>query len=200
MQRALTLPAGEVLLEGPATADQIQSLTMDQGLKSFRAPERQKQALVDIAGLPEGRVMIACQERTLVGYVSFHPPDPFTRWGKPRLPGILELGAVEVSPPWRQGGLARLLIQSAFEDGQLDDYIVLATEYYWHWDLKGTGLDLWQYRCVMEKVMGSAGLLSQLTDEPDITSHPANLLVVRVGSRVGSELRQAFERMLFRGD
>ena len=198
MNQTITVPAGTVIVEGPAAPDQIGVLSMDGGLKSFRPPERQKQALMDVAGLPDGRLMIARHGNLLVGYVAFHPPEPIERWGNPRTPGIMELGAVEVSPPWRGGGLARRLIQSAFEDGWLEDYIVLATEYYWHWDLKGTGLDVWQYRRVMEKVMGSAGLLPQLTDEPDITSHPANMLVVRVGSRVGPELREAFERMLFR--
>ena len=198
MELVLALPAGEVILEGPASADQLRALKIDPGLKSFRPPERQKKALIEIAQLPEGRVMIARRADLLVGYVAFHPPEPFERWGNPRTPGVLELGAVEVSSEWRKGGLARRLIQLAFEDGALEDYIVLATEYYWHWDLKGTGLDPWQYRHVMEKVMGSAGLLPRLTDDPDIACHPANMLVVRVGSRVGPELQEAFERMLFR--
>lgn len=198
MDLTLTLPSGEVILEGPAPAGQIRALKMDPGLKSFRPPERQKQALIGIAELPEGRVIIARQGDLLVGYVAFHPPEPFERWGNPRTPGVIELGAVEVGPQWRGSGLAKRLIQLAFDDGYFEDYIVLATEYYWHWDLKGTGLDPWQYRHIMEKVMGSAGLLPRLTDDPDIASHPANMLVVRVGSRVGSELREAFERMLFR--
>ncbi len=28
----------------------------------------------------------------------------------------------------------------------MEDYIIITTEYYWHWDLKGTGLKVWEYR------------------------------------------------------
>ena len=40
----------------------------------------------------------------------------------------------------------------------MEDYIIITTEYYWHWDLKGTGLNVWEYRKVMEKMMNAGGL------------------------------------------
>ena len=33
----------------------------------------------------------------------------------------------------------------------MEDYLVITTEYYWHWDLKGTGLNVWDYRKMMER-------------------------------------------------
>ena len=33
----------------------------------------------------------------------------------------------------------------------MEDYLVITTEYYWHWDLKGTGLTVWDYRKMMEQ-------------------------------------------------
>ena len=27
-------------------------------------------------------------------------------------------------------------------DDAMEDYIIITTEYYWHWDLKGTGLNV----------------------------------------------------------
>ena len=61
----------------------------------------------------------------------------------------------------------------------MEDYIIISTEYYWHWDLKGTGLDVWQYRKIMEKMMAAGGLEPAATDDPEICSHPANCLMVR---------------------
>ena len=37
----------------------------------------------------------------------------------------------------------------------MEDYIIITTEYYWHWDLKGTGLNVWEYRKIMEKMMNA---------------------------------------------
>ncbi|MCK9927443.1 hypothetical protein MXD62_09705, partial [Frankia sp. Mgl5] len=67
------------------------------------------------------------------------------------------------------------------------------TEYYWHWDLKGTGLDVWQYRKVMEKVMGSVGMTWMATDDPEICSHPANCLMALIGKNVPQESIMAFD-------
>ena len=71
-------------------------------------------------------------------------------------------------------------------DDAMEDYIIITTEYYWHWDLKGTGLNIWEYRKVMEKMMNAGGLQWYATDDPEICSHPANCLMVRIGNRVDS--------------
>lgn len=46
-------------MEGPCSSDYISRLTMDPGLKNFRPPARQQEALMLISGLPEGKVFIA---------------------------------------------------------------------------------------------------------------------------------------------
>ena len=77
------------------------------------------------------------------------------------------------------------MLKTAFADPAMENYIVISTEYYWHWDLKGTGLSVWEYRKVMEKVMGSVGNESGLPPtDPEITAHPANCLMARIGKNV----------------
>ena len=70
-------------------------------------------------------------------------------------------------------------------------------EYYWHWDLKGTGLNVWEYRKIMEKMMGAGGLIWYATDDPEISSHPANCLMVRIGARVNQDSIQKFDQIRF---
>ncbi|MED1873091.1 N-acetyltransferase [Brevibacillus borstelensis] len=186
-----------LLVEGPVPADRLAAMRFDDGLKAFRIPEEQHKALVEIAALPEGRIVLIRDGDLVLGYATFLYPDPMERWSQARLPDLLELGAIEVSQSIRAGGVAKALLEVAFSDDALEDYIVITTEYYWHWDLKGTGLDVWQYRKVMEKVMGSAGMVWMATDDPEICSHPANCLMARIGKRVPPESVAAFDAMRF---
>ena len=60
-------------------------------------------------------------------------------------------------------------------DEDMENYIIITTEYYWHWDLKGTGLNVWDYRKVMEKMMNAGGLIYFATDDPEICSSSCQL-------------------------
>ncbi|GAA4717261.1 N-acetyltransferase [Brevibacillus fulvus] len=187
----------KLTVEGPVTPEALAALRFDEGLKAFRIPELQHQALVEIAALPEGRIIIARDGELVLAYVTFLFPDPLERWSQAKLDNLLELGAIEVSPQVRGGGISKAMLRLAFSDDAMEDYIVLTTEYYWHWDFAGTGLDIWGYRKVMEKVMGSVGMVWMATDDPEICSHPANCLMVRVGKRVPPEDVETFDRIRF---
>lgn len=195
----LTTPSGEVVLEGPLSPKELRKLDIDPGLNWFRPAWRQKQALEEVAAMDEGRVWVARHGNTIVGYVAIHPPHPFERWGRDRIPGVLELGAVEVSPSWRRSGVARALFALLGRDPALDHYIVLATEYYWHWDLERTGLTRAEYRRMLEKLKGVSGVQPCPTDDPEIAFHPSNVLMVRIGKHVPPELRKRFQDLLFEG-
>src|SRR5690625_5782129 len=82
-------------------------------------------------------------------------------------------------------------------DEYMENYIVISTEYYWHWDLKGTKLSIWDYRKVMEKMMAAGGLLPAPTDDPEIISHPANCLMVRIGKNVPESSIEQFDKLRF---
>ncbi|MEX2104537.1 MAG: GNAT family N-acetyltransferase, partial [Bacilli bacterium] len=177
--------------------DQIQSFPFHEGLKAFRPPLEQQQAISSIATLPEGRIIIARTDNEIIGYVTFLYPDPLERWSQGNMKDLLELGAIEVAAPYRGDGVSKAMLEVAFMNDAMNDYIIITTEYYWHWDLKGTGLSVWEYRKVMEKVMGSVGLEWFATDDPEICSHPANCLMAKIGKRIPIESIQQFDSIRF---
>lgn len=190
---------GKLIIEGPVSADALNSYTFHQDLTSFRQAEQQKNALVNIANLPEGRIILARDEDIVVGYVTYVYPDPIERWSESNLENLIELGAVEVIPKYRGQRVGKSLLKHSMLDDAMEDYIVITTEYYWHWDLKGTGLDVWKYRRVMEKMMNAGGLEWFATDDPEICSHPANCLMARIGKRVDHKSIEAFDNLRFKG-
>ncbi|HHW43654.1 GNAT family N-acetyltransferase [Desulfofundulus thermobenzoicus] len=188
---------GVAFLEGPVSREYLEGLDFDQGLHNFRTPQKQKAALMEIAALPQGMVYIVRTDNRVIGYVSFLPPDPYSRWSKH--PRVLELGAIEISPDWREYKLGRKLLQLAFTNPVMENYIVITIEFCWHWDLRNTGLDIWQYQKMLTKLFGSVGLEKVMTDDPDILEHMANVLMVRYGKRVPQEDIELFQKMLFMG-
>ena len=188
----------EIFIEGPLSADRLAGLKLHAQLDAFRRPPEQFQALVEIAGLPEGRIIAARDGDTIVGYVTFHYPDELERWSEGNMEDLIELGAVEVADDYRGLGLAKRLILLAFQGGQLENAIVYTTEYYWHWDLEGTGLSVWDYRTMMENLMKEAGMVWFATDDPEICAHPANCLMVRIGREVPISSAEQFDRVRFR--
>ncbi len=110
---------------------------------------------------------------------------------------LIELGAIEVIPKFRGHAVGKNLLTVSMMDDAMEDYIIITTEYYWHWDLKGTGLNVWEYRKVLEKMMNSGGLIWYATDDPEISSHPANCLMVRIGKRINQESLEKFDQVRF---
>ena len=96
---------------------------------------------------------------------------------------------------FRGYGIAHRLLEAAFDQGRMEEYIVIATEYYWHWDLIGEGLHIWDYRIKLEKLMATVGLYPRETSDPEINSHPANALMVRIGSKVSPSDIEAFDKL-----
>lgn len=187
----------ELIVEGPVSPQHLQRFAMHPKLNAFRRPNDQLEALIEIAGLTEGRISIARDDQTIIGYVTFHYPDELERWSEGNIPELLELGAVEVADDFRGIGLGKHLMQLSFLKNQLDNMIVFATEYYWHWDLTGSGLDVWAYRKMMERLMRAVDMVWFATDDPEICAHPANCLMVRIGKRVSPEAIERFDRVRF---
>lgn len=188
---------GELIIEGPVESALLETYQFHENLTSFRQPSQQHKAIVEIASLPEARIIIARLDQTIVGYVTYLYPDPLERWSKTTLENLIELGAIEVIPEFRGFSVAKNMLILSMLDDAMEDYIIITTEYYWHWDLKGTGLNVWEYRKMMEKMMNAGGLIQFATDDPEICSHPANCLMVRMGKRVTTEEIQAFDALRF---
>jgi acetoin utilization protein AcuA len=188
---------GPLIIEGPMSATDISRYDFHEHLVAFRPPTQQHKAVIGIAKLPEGRILIARDNMTIVGYVTFLYPDPLERWSQGQMSNLIELGAIEVIPKYRGTGVGKSLLRVSMMDDKMEDYITITTEYYWHWDLKGTGLNVWEYRKIMEKMMTAGGLEYFATDDPEISSHPANCLMAKIGSRIDSESIQRFDQLRF---
>ncbi|MBO8137473.1 MAG: GNAT family N-acetyltransferase [Desulfotomaculum sp.] len=190
-------PDGDVIhLEGPVSGEYISRLTMHEGLNNFRPAKNQQEALVTITNLPNGRVFIARHNKEIIGYITFHHPDEYSRWHKH--PWVLELGAIEVTKKWRKYRVAYHLLQEAFSNSFVEDFIIITIEYCWHWDLRGSQLSIWEYQKMLTKLFASVGMKKRATDDPDILEHPANVLMVRHGKNVPKEAIQRFEELTFR--
>lgn len=187
-----------ITVSGPRSPETLEALSMHKDLDAFRSPHEQLEALIEIARLPEGRVITATENQTIIGYVTFHYPDELELWSQGGMEDLIELGAIEVADDYRGMGLGRLLISTSFEQKQLENCIVFTTEYYWHWDLRGSGLDVWAYRQMMEKLMKTVDMVWYATDDPEICSHPANCLMVRIGQEVPLSSQESFDRVRFR--
>ena len=196
-QKNLITSVGPLVIEGPIHSEQLKSYRLHEDLVSFRPASKQHQALIEIADLPEGRIIIAREGQLVIGYATFLYPDPLERWSEGNMDHLIELGAIEVIPKFRGMGVGKNLLIVSMMDDAMEDYIIITTEYYWHWDLKGSGLSIWEYRKIMEKMMNEGGLQWYATDDPEICSHPANCLMVRIGKRIQTESIQKFDQIRF---
>lgn len=195
--KQLETTKGKVIIEGPIPSSELKQYHFHEKLTAFRPAYKQFEALQQIADFPEGRIIIARTNDTIVGYVTFLYPDPLERWSEFQMPDLMELGAIEIIPEYRGEKVASNLIQLSMEDEYMENYIIISNEYYWHWDLEGTNLSIWNYRKMMEKMMAKGGLLPTPTDDPEIISHPANCLMVRIGKNVPDESIKRFDILRF---
>ncbi|WP_145045488.1 GNAT family N-acetyltransferase [Paenibacillus xylanexedens] len=196
--RSIFKSGHHITIEGPMPAEAISQLGFHPDLDAFRRPSEQQEALTEIADLPEGRIILAHENSIIIGYVTFHYVDECERWSEGNMTDLIELGAIEVADEYRSLGIGREMLLTAFEGEQMERYIIFTTEYYWHWDLKGSGLSVWDYRKMMEKLMQTVDMTWYATDDPEICSHPANCLMVRIGSQVPLASEEQFDRVRFR--
>ncbi|WP_462421015.1 GNAT family N-acetyltransferase [Salinicoccus sp. Marseille-QA3877] len=197
-QEILTINDREIIIEGPVSSDILKTYSFDDGLDAFRIPKDQFEAILEIADLDEGRIIIARDGSHIIGYVTYHYPDELERWSDGNLPYLIELGAVEIALGYRSGGIGKKLIQLTMEDPFVENYIIITTEYYWHWDLKNNSLSVYEYKDIMIKLMASAGFEVFQTNDPEITAHPANTLMARIGKNIKRQQMMEFDKIRFK--
>lgn len=196
-KETLMINGKATILEGPMTKLQLETMTFDEGLNAFREPIEQFEAIQEISTLDEGRIYIIRVDQHIIGYVTYLYPDPMERWSNGNLPYLLELGAIEISLPYRSYGLGRELLKLSTRSPELENYIIITTEYYWHWDLKNSGLDVFEYKKLMQRMMANGGLEVFATDDPEITSHPANSLMARIGKNITVDQMRTFDDLRY---
>lgn len=189
-------PKGIVHIEGPVNEIYLNSLNFNKKLNNFRLYNKQKEALMEIINLPQGMIYIARHDKEIIGYVTFHYPDDYSRWIKH--PRILEMGGIEISPDWRRCKVAQNLLDTAFSNPNLEYYIVITQEYCWHWDLNSSGLDIYSYKKMLSSLFATVGMKVVDTDDPDICEHPANVLMARYGKHVVRQDLMLFESLRYK--
>lgn len=186
---------GIVSFKGAVNPKELESLDINSKLNNFRPALKQKQALIKISQMPDGMIFIAQYQQEIIGYVTFHHMDSFTRWGKH--PNILEMGGVEISPDWRRYKIGGQLLKFSFAAPELENFIALTMEYAWHWDLKNSKLSTWNYQKMLTNIFSQAGLRRFDTNDPEILSHPCNVLMAKIGKDVSQKDIELFKDLLF---
>ena len=186
------------------TPETLAELAPAPGIGAFsryspQAADRQHAALITVASLAYGRVLVAHRGRHLVAYLTFHPPEGECRWASLPRGKILELGGIEVARGFRSMGLARRLMDQAFAPPEFDDVIVYAQALTWCWDLEGSGMSLADYRQMMLRLFGVYGFESYLTDEPNIRYDHTSFLLARMGPKTPPALVKEFQALLIEG-
>lgn len=192
--RTLETTAGTLFLQDHCQPAFVESLRVDSGLRAFaRFPEREHQLLVTIAKHSECRLTLAyTPEGVIVAEVTLAPGDAW--WEG--LDHVYE-GAIQVSSNWRRLGIARHLLTFVLDQDIVEEMIIFALGFSWHWDTEGLGLNRYQYRKLIEQLFATYGFVEYLTSEPNITMDPANIILARIGSRVDLQtINQFYNRML----
>ena len=183
------------ILKGPQHLD---GLGVGDGLGAYcryRAGETQAM-LRRVLQAPGGRVTVATAGQTLLGYLALFQPGPEERWGRRQIPGLLELGALEVDRSYRRQGLARGLLQATFGGSEQNESIIVAPQDAADWDLEASGLSPGQYQHVVLRLFRRHGFAEFVTDDPLMAADPRNFLLVRVGEKAPPGLYEAFRALL----
>lgn len=187
--------AGPLILQSFCSPSLVTSLKADRGLHAFaHTAEREHRLLRGIAESPDCALTLAyTTTNEIVGQVTLAPADPWWQG----VANTYEL-AIEVSSPWRKLGIARQLLSLALEHPAVEEMMLVAMGLSWHWDFKGTELSPLHYRSLLAHILEPYHFFECLTDEPNVASDPANILLVRIGERVEREaMKQLFGRMRF---
>ena len=192
--RTYETAAGVVFLQCNSSPALIESLQADEGLCAFaRLPEREHLLLLSIARQAENRLTIAYSPSgKIVGQATLAPLDDWWQG----IGNAYEI-AVEVSPRWRNLGLAHQLLSCALEMKSLEEYLIVGLGLSWHWDYAGMGMSRFAYREMIARLFAAYGFVEYLTSEPNIRMDPANVLLARLGRRLAEEsVMKFFERLL----
>ena len=185
----LETSAGTLFLRNGCTPDLVEHLKADPGLKAFtRRAEREYELLMMLAQRSDSNLTLAYTPGgEIVGEVALAPADSWWQG----LGQIKEI-AVQVSSRWRRLGIASNLLALALEQDYVEDWIIIALGFSWHWDLEGLGLTSYRYRQLIGRLFAHFGFAEYLTSEPNIREDPANVFLARIGRQVKPETMDSF--------
>ena len=182
--KTLETSAGTLILQNFCSPSLIEGMRANPGLRAFaRTGDREYQLLLNIARQPDSALTLAyTQSGEIVGQATLAKCDEWMQG----IPNVYEI-AIEVSSQWRRLGVAQQLLASALEVDALEDLILLAIGFSWHWDLDGVGMASYRYRQLIARLFARYSFMEYLTSERNICMDPANILLARIGSRVSQQ-------------
>src|SRR5215467_6066750 len=175
----------------------VEGLQVDEGLRAFaRLPEREHELLLKLARQSESRLTLAfTPSGKIVGQVTLAPLDGWWQG----IEKAYEV-AVEVSPTYRNLGVAHQLLSLALDFDSVEEYLIIGQGLSWHWDYTGLSMSRFQYRELIARLAAAHGFAEYLTSEPNIRMDPANILVARLGRSVGEQRMNRFFERLFESE
>jgi GNAT superfamily N-acetyltransferase len=184
---------GTLILQTCCPPVLLESLRADSGLRAFaRLPEYEHQLLLDIAKRPDCTLTLAYTPAgQIIGQVTIAPCEGW--WSG--LESTHEI-AIEISSGWRKLGIARQLLDFALELVSLEEMILMAIGFSWHWDTEGIGLHPSLYRQLIKRIFAPCGFAEYLTTEPNISMDPTNILLVRIGNQINQQVVNQFVNRL----
>ena len=189
--------AGSLFLRACCPPALVEGLQVDEGLRAFtRLPEREHELLLKLASQSENRLTLAyTASGKIVGQATLAPLDGWWQG----IENAYEV-AVEVSPTYRNLGIAHQLLSLALDFDAVEEYLMIGLGLSWHWDYTGLGMSRFQYREVIARLFAAHGFAEYLTSEPNIRMDPANILVARLGRSVGEQRMNRFFERLFESE
>src|SRR5215469_11432988 len=189
--------AGSLFLRTCCPPALVEGLQVDEGLRAFaRLPEREHKLLLKLARHPENRLTLAYTPAgKIVGQVTLAPLDGWWQG----IEQAYEI-AVEVSPTYRNLGVAHQLLSLALDFDSVEEYLIIGMGLSWHWDYTGLGMSRFQYRELIARLFAAHGFAEYMTSEPNIRMDPANILVARLGRSLREESMNRFFERLFESE
>jgi GNAT superfamily N-acetyltransferase len=190
---SLATPRGKVGLVPKYSAALLAHVHPDDGLRVFAETPEGEHAMLRRKVEHGARVSVALtDENCLVGAAWMEAASDW--WAG--LPAVQQF-TLEISRGWRRMGLGTALMRLALASAQVDQAIVLAIGFAWHWDIAIAGIEEAQYSSVLRSLLAKFGFQAVQTSEPNVRLHAANFLMVRIGAKVTAAARAAFAEARF---
>lgn len=213
-EKVYSTSRGEIILVTNLDAKRLDGLKMADGLGIFfhyryEEASKTREVLHKLCASPSCRVAAALHGKTLVGYVTIVPPEEESKWEEidrelsalmqpGERPFVCELGSIEVGKDFRELGIASALLEYTFSDPFLSRKIVFLRELSWHWDIRASGLSIYEYRNMLFRMFERAGFEYCMSDDEEVSYSGTNMFMVRVGGEVPSEVAMKFYGCLCR--
>lgn len=169
-------------LEGPVSPLTIEKLNICPTLNTFKTPEIQKNYLRTVAGSNNGKVYLAIDKNTIVGYAVM---NKFVHGSRFSLPKVLELGALEISKYHRRCSLASELMGLTKNDKSLEDYIVVieAKNMFRYHQPTFNNMDFKTSKEILLKIFARGNFSPMLYEDEKNSDKPENTMFVKMGSK-----------------